>query len=96
MCVPASYAKAIDYAESGIDEEFRELLLEIAGERGRINARILGWWIKRHAGRIVDGRNFEKGTRHREWVAHVLPVSPVFCGPSAKVSNDADIVEEAA
>ena len=33
-----------------------ELLEDIAGDRGGINARKLGWWLKRNAGRIVDGR----------------------------------------
>jgi hypothetical protein len=36
----------------------QEVLQDIAGERGEINRRKLGWWIQRHAGRIVDGRRF--------------------------------------
>jgi hypothetical protein len=35
--------------------ELREVLRDIADERGEINRRKLGWWIRRHAGRIVDG-----------------------------------------
>lgn len=89
-------AKAIDYAENHIDDEFRELLLEVAGERGRIISRLLGWWIRRHAGRIVEGRQFGKGSRHREWVAHVSHVSPVFSGQPGKVANDSDVMERAA
>ena len=38
--------------------ELQEVLQDIAGERGEVNRRKLGWWIRRHAGRIVDGRRF--------------------------------------
>jgi len=39
-------------------KELKEVLHDIADERGEINRKRLGWWIKRHAGRIVDGRRF--------------------------------------
>jgi hypothetical protein len=65
-------------------EELGEVLRDIAEERGEINRRKLGWWIKRHAGRIVDGRRFARssGSRSAEaWqvdvVESVLPVSSV-------------------
>jgi len=65
-------------------QELGEVLREIAEERGEINRRKLGWWIKRHAGRIVDGRRFVRssGSRSAEaWqvdvVESVLPVSSV-------------------
>ncbi len=38
----------------------KEVILEIAGERGDINNRRFGHWLKRHAGRIVDGLRFER------------------------------------
>jgi hypothetical protein len=38
----------------------KEVVLEIAGERGEINNRRFGHWLKRHAGRIVDGLRFER------------------------------------
>ena len=37
------------------DVEFNETLRDIAEERGDINRRKLGWWLKRHEGRIVNG-----------------------------------------
>jgi len=37
-------------------KDLTELLEDIAGDRGRINTRSLGWWLKRNAGRVVDGR----------------------------------------
>jgi hypothetical protein len=45
--------------------ELREVLRDIADERGEINRRKLGWWIRRHAGRIVDGRRFVRATGNR-------------------------------
>lgn len=61
--------------------ELREVLHDIADERGDINRRRLGWWIKRHAGRIVDGRRFVRASGNRSaeaWqVESVLPVSSV-------------------
>jgi len=67
--------------------ELREILHDIAEERGEINRRKLGWWIKRHAGRIVDGRRFLRASGNRsaeawrvdemESVSPVLPVSPL-------------------
>ena len=59
--------------------ELREVLHDIAEEKGEINRRKLGWWIKRHAGRIVGGLCFvrTKGNSSAEkWrVESVSPVS---------------------
>ena len=63
------------------NEELREVLHDIADERGEINRRRLGWWIKRHAGRIVDGRRFVRSSGNQSaesWrVESVPPVSAV-------------------
>jgi hypothetical protein len=72
-----------------------EVLHDIADERGEINRRRLGWWIKRHAGRIVNGRHFVRASGNRSaeaWqVESVSSVSPVSNSPSAKsVSGDSD------
>ena len=42
--------------------ELREILKEIAEERGVINRRRLGKWISRHKGRLVDEFRFEKSS----------------------------------
>jgi hypothetical protein len=83
-------------SEIGVEHgELREVLRDIADERGEINRRKLGWWIKRHAGRIVDGLRFVRasGTRSAEaWqVESVSTVSsvPVTPGPKS-VGGDAD------
>lgn len=40
------------------------LLVEIAGEHGRINSRRLGRWTERMAGRLCEGLCFERGHRY--------------------------------
>jgi len=59
--------------------ELREVLHDIAEEKGEVNRRKLGWWIRRHAGRIVGGLRFvrTKGNSSAEkWrVESVSPVS---------------------
>lgn len=71
--------------------ELREVLRDIAEERGEINRRKLGRWIKRHAGRIVDGRRFVRASGNRsaeawqvEDVESVSPVSSVSIPASMK------------
>lgn len=73
--------------------ELREVLHDIAVERGEINRRRLGWWTKRHAGRIVDGLRIERavgggsGSAERwrvEVVESVSPVSKVLVGAGEK------------
>lgn len=74
------------------NEELREVLHDIADERGEINRRKLGRWIKRHAGRIVDGLRFVRadGSRSAEsWqVESVSLVSSVVVGPFGKSVGD--------
>lgn len=78
---PAMVRDAISHTSAFQDEQvdLREVLHDIAAERGDINRRRLGWWIKRHAGRIVDGRRFVRvsGSRSADaWIVEsVLPVS---------------------
>ena len=73
----------------------REVLRDIADERGEINRRKLGWWIRRHAGRIVDGRRFVRASGNRSaeaWqvdvVESVSPVSSVSILSSGKSVSD--------
>ena len=65
-----------------VHAELKEVLHDIASDRGEINRRRLGWWIKRHAGRIVNGRRFVRASGNRsaeswqvESVSSVLSVS---------------------
>ena len=78
--------------------ELREVLHDIADERGEINRRRLGWWIRRHAGRIVEGRRFVRASGNRSaeaWqLESVSPVSLVSGRPGVEsVSGAADAAE---
>ncbi|MGZ8907613.1 MAG: hypothetical protein ACXW1U_18050 [Methylobacter sp.] len=97
---PAMVRDAVKQASLFHDDpaELREVLHDIADERGDINRRKLGWWIRRHAGRIVDGLRFVRASGNRSaeaWrVESVLPVSPVSARPNAKTVTD-DFVNNA-
>jgi len=56
------------------DSPLAEVLHDIAGEGRAINTRRLGWWLRRQAGRIVDGMKLMQSrvSRVAEW--KVLPV----------------------
>jgi hypothetical protein len=91
---PAMIREAVTKAESRLSEEdkaLREVLLEVAEERGEINRRRLGKWIARHQGRIVDGQRFERasGTTSAErWACKsVTSVQTVSFGLPAKSVN---------
>jgi hypothetical protein len=81
--VPAMVRDAVKQASVLHDEhiELREVLRDIADERGEINRRKLGWWIRSHSGRIVDGRRFVRASGNRSaeaWQVEVMEsVSPV-------------------
>jgi hypothetical protein len=81
--VPAMVRDAVKQASVLHDEhiELREVLRDIADERGKINRRKLGWWIRRHSVRIVDGRRFVRASGNRSaeaWQVEVMEsVSPV-------------------
>jgi len=83
--MPAMIREAVRQSQLSCEEhvELREVLNDIASERGEINRRKLGWWIRRHAGRIVDGRRFIKASGNRSaeaWQVEemVKSVSPVL------------------
>ncbi|MGJ0428420.1 DNA-primase RepB domain-containing protein [Methylobacter sp.] len=69
---PALVKDAITAAQTrGINfgypnETLLEAITDIAGERdGSINRKRLGWWIKRHAGRVVNGLRLVQDTSTR-------------------------------
>ena len=73
----------------GFDEEaFLDVIKDIAGDKdGSINKNRLGWWLKRHAGRVVDGLRFVKDDSNRgsvKWKVQVLQESQVLGAPAAK------------
>lgn len=59
----ASYP--FDQENTNSQGELKEVLHDIALERGEINRRRLGWWIKRQVGRIVNGLKFVRVSGNR-------------------------------
>jgi RepB DNA-primase from phage plasmid len=45
---------------STTDDDLRELLIRVAGERDEISNRLVGNWLRKISGRIVDGRRLVK------------------------------------
>lgn len=72
--------------------ELKEILHDIADERGEINRHRLGRWIKRHEGQIVDGQRFVRcagNTSAERWrVESVLSVSSLSSGINGETVND--------
>jgi len=51
-----SVKQIVEYCGNPNYEDLKEVVIEIASERdGSINKKRLGWWIKRHSGRVVNG-----------------------------------------
>lgn len=65
------------------DPDLHEAIREVADQRGSVNHRMLGWWIKKHAGKIVDGFRFERCTGNRG-------AAPWRVSQVSKVSQDID------
>lgn len=82
----------------GTDSDFAEALRDVADERGQINRRRLGWWLKRHLGRIVGGLKFERGNVARNaetWrVVSVSSVLSVSVGAAAKTVTARDTAHD--
>lgn len=76
---PTMIREAMNTINHIYDCELREVLQDIASERGEINRRKLGWWFKRHAGRVVNGLRLIRcsgNSSAEKW--RVESVSPVL------------------
>ena len=96
---PAMIRESVDKALTGFaTDELREVLREIADERGEINRRRLGNWISRKQGVIVDGLRFERasGTTSAErWqVKSVASVTSVMSVPEHEIAKSVDDICE--
>lgn len=82
----------------GDDTDFADAIKDVAEERGEINRGRLGWWIKRHQGRIIGGLKFESAQGGRgaaRWrVVQVSQVSQVPVGARAKTVSAHDTDRE--
>lgn len=86
--VPAMIREAVGKSPLHGNEELKEILHDIADERGEINRHRLGRWIKRHEGQIVDGLRFARSsgkTSAERWcVESVSSVSSVYMEQAEK------------
>jgi len=74
--------------------ELREVLQDIASERGEINRRKLGWWFKRHAGRVVNGLRLVRcsgNSSAEKW--RVESVSPVLTVLNSPIDENVDTAD---
>lgn len=79
MLVRDVVRRAGDFNDDHTD--FVDAIKDVAEERGGISRGRLGWWLKRHQGRIIDGLKFESMGSSRgaaQW--RVVQVSQVLQG----------------
>jgi hypothetical protein len=92
MVRDAVKAAAISQVEN---QELNDALHEIADERGEINRRKLGCWIRRHENRVVDGRYFVRAGGKRSAEAwHIKTVESVSSVLSVSVQQDEKSVSD--
>lgn len=79
---PKMIRDAVNKADEAFNDELKEVICDIAAEKGVVNRRILGRWVKRNASRIVNGMRFVRASGNRsaeawrvELVSSVSPVS---------------------
>ena len=79
---PTMVREAVNLATSAPSQahnDLHEVLKDIAEERNEINRRVLGRWIKRRSGRIVNGLRFNRASGSRSAEAwYVESVSSVL------------------
>lgn len=91
---PVMVREVIRQAEIYANEELKETLMDIAGDKGEINRRKFGRWIKQHLGQIVEGLRFVRypgNFSSEKWrVESVLSLSSVANQPSEQNSTIAE------
>ena len=94
---PTMVREAIKRSEDFEKIDLKEILLEVAEQRGEVSGRKLGRWLSRHQGRIVDGLRFERasGTTSAErWQAKtVMSDKSVTPSRSAQSGSSEKIIE---
>lgn len=87
--IPTMVREAVNKSTLYGNDELKEILHDIADERGEINRRRLGKWIKRHEGQIVDGFRFTRcsgNTSAERW--RVESVSSVLSTPDCQTAKN--------
>ena len=94
---PAMVREIIKRADWTPDGPLAEVVKDIAEEKGQLNRNRLGWWMRRHEGRVVDGMRLlaEKSSRGASaWRVQVLQVLQVAAGQSRKVAEPRQVEVE--
>lgn len=91
---PAMVRKAVNRSQrfGKINKELSEILHNIADEDGKINHHVLGRWIKRKEGQIVEGLRFIRSTEN--FTAQKWKVESVSSVLSVSLNQDEEIVKE--
>lgn len=91
---PVMVREVVKQAEIYANEELKETLVDIAGDKGEINRRKFGRWIKQHLGQIVEGLRFVRypgNFSSEKWrVESVLSLSSVSNEASEKNNTIAE------
>jgi hypothetical protein len=90
---PTMVREVVEKAELAHESyvDLKEVIQEIAWDRGGINRRKLGWWIKRHEGQVVGGKRFQRsssGGSAEKWRVEVLEVLPVSSCSLGKITTN--------
>jgi len=59
--VPDAINVAMEAKANSPEDDLKEALMECASERGFINSKMLGWYLKKFAGRIVKSLQLQRG-----------------------------------
>lgn len=74
--------------------ELREVMEEVAWDRGEINRRRLGKWISRQQGRIVDGMKFVRAGGHtsaERWCVQSVSTVSSVCGDAFDTEDSSEV-----
>lgn len=73
---PRAARDAIKQAD--VQQPLKTVLLEIAGKNGEIDGTKLGYWLKRHEGKVIAGRRFERDTAASAFAKYAVKTLPNF------------------
>jgi hypothetical protein len=93
MGTPVSLKELLKWTEHAAPASWegviRGVLEEMAFERGEVNARKVGQWLARNAGRVVAGKRLEKGEKTKYGIPWRVVAAPLQ-GPATAGDEDDD------
>ena len=82
---PKAARDAIKQAD--VQQPLKTILLEIAGKNGEIDATVLGRWLKRHEGKVIRDRRFERDEAKSPFAKYAVKKLPIFQTGDENPSN---------